>query len=147
MVTCTTPLPNRVCVSIKADQEATVTVTNARVGTGTLKICKLGQDGVTGSFAFTVAPGSSEGTTSVNVPVGQCTIVGTFPANTQVEITETPTAGMEVASVDVAPATEQVACSTPQPNRVCVHITGGQVTADRERTFFLRPPLEYERLR
>jgi len=89
--------------------ETVLTYTNVLASPGLLKICKAGAG--TGLATFTVAgprgtaPGITQGTDTVMVPVGGCALApSSYPYAGIQTITETPMAGFSVSSITVADA-------------------------------------------
>ncbi len=106
--------------------ETVITYTNVLAAPGLLKICKAGAG--TGLATFTVsgprgtAPGITQGTDTVMVPVGGCALApSSYPYAGIQTITETPMAGFSVSGITVADADRLVAGS--------VNLAGGSVGA------------------
>jgi hypothetical protein len=96
--------------------ETVLTYTNVLAPPGLLKICKAGAG--TGLATFTVAgprgtaPGITQGSDTVMVPVGGCALApSSYPYAGIQTITETPMAGFSVSSITVADADRLVAGS------------------------------------
>lgn len=87
--------------------ETVVRFTNVLATPGLLKVCKLGG---TGSATFTIAgprgtaPNITQGTDTVVVPVGGCSIPAYYPYAGLQTITETPMAGFSVSGITVGDA-------------------------------------------
>jgi hypothetical protein len=84
----------------------------------------IGRLAIAGPFAFTV------GTRTVTVPPGACTIVGTFPYDTSLAITEAAVPNITVTSITAVPQFVQVLEGTPpaavntgQPTLTNVNLT------------------------
>jgi hypothetical protein len=106
--------------------ETVLTYTNVLASPGLLKICKAGAG--TGLATFTVAgprgtaPGITQGTDTVMVPVGGCALApSSYPYAGIQTITETPMAGFMVSGITVADSDRLVAGS--------VNLAGGSVGA------------------
>jgi len=106
--------------------ETVLTYTNVLASPGLLKICKAGAG--TGLATFTVAgprgtaPGITQGSDTVMVPVGGCALApSSYPYAGIQTITETPMAGFSVSGITVADADRLVAGS--------VNLAGGSVGA------------------
>jgi hypothetical protein len=106
--------------------ETVLTYTNVLASPGLLKICKAGAG--TGLATFTVAgprgtaPGITQGTDTVMVPVGGCALApSSYPYAGIQTITETPMAGFSVSGITVADSDRLVAGS--------VNLAGGSVGA------------------
>ncbi len=89
------------------DFSATLTYTPCPA---TLKICKVAGFGVRvgRSVTFNVTPAPSSGSSRVSVPAGPapdgtCVVVGSYPQNTQVTVTESVPPGDSVSGIDVQP--------------------------------------------
>jgi hypothetical protein len=96
--------------------ETVLTYTNVLAPPGLLKICKAGAG--TGLATFTVAgprgtaPGITQGTDTVMVPVGGCALApSSYPYAGIQTITETPMSGFSVSSITVADSDRLVAGS------------------------------------
>jgi hypothetical protein len=126
---CAPPQDNRVCASISGGTTTQVRFTNA-VPQGQLKVCKVGGSGITqgAAFVFDLRDVSTDATSSVTVPAGQCALAGQFADGATVEVTEEVPVGTEVSDRTVAPIQWLETCQAPQSNRVCARISGGDVT-------------------
>lgn len=104
-------------VTVVAGGQTIATFLNATVldlALGTLQICKVSGEGVAPGTSFSFDAGG----TPVTVPAGSCVSAGTFPVGASVVVTETPTTGMIVSAIMVAPPERQGA----------VNLSGGTVT-------------------
>jgi hypothetical protein len=89
-------------------RQTIVTFTNKETATGTLKICKVAGHGVRVGTKFTFNVGTQMVTVPAGPgPAGYCKVVGAFPRNAPVTITEASTSGLRVTAITVSPTGRQ----------------------------------------
>jgi hypothetical protein len=131
---CPSERAERVCAEIAANDVTVVTFTNRRLDEkGRLRICKVAGLGVAPGveFTFTVLNTATGAAAVVLVRAGSCVAAGEFADGTELEVTETLPAGVQVAGRQVLPAGRFRLCAPPHPARVCTVVAGGGDTEVR----------------
>ncbi len=122
-------LPARTAtVRVVAGDASTQTIATFgnRFTSGVLKVCKVAGSGVTEGRGFTFdVDGSALTVPAGPAPDGFCTVAGSFPAGTEVTVTEAVPRGMEVSSIDVTPLDRLAGALSPISAQVAVSIGPG----------------------
>src|SRR3954466_13366914 len=88
--------------------ETVATFMNVLAAPGLLKVCKAGPAGTSGTFTIAgprgTAPGTAQGTDTVTVPAGSCSLPVAYPFAGIQTITEAAQAGSVVSAIAVQPS-------------------------------------------